>query len=447
MSRVGIASVLCSLCMLLSALQACSGSGAADEEPDSMTVGADGGSFNGPEGVRLIVPAGAVQESFKLSIVEIEGPDSDEFKQVGRFYRMSPENTVFTKDVTISIPYNPEIVPQGHKENTIKVWTQEEVSEAWLELPGSPDLEKGLALGSSSSLGLFGAAIRLLDDTSGNPSMETTDEVDFDLVAVGESDEVLLLVKNTGQGQLRLQSLEKSGDQAFSVDGSAFPLSLNGGEQEEISIVFEPKSQQGYQGSLKINSNDPNHPSWIVELSGRGAGGASATVDPERVDFGMVSIGSRSDRQISIRNAGGSGALVLYELQLDQSYFSADLPTLPLQIPQGGEAVINLAFEPLESGFFAADLILKVDDLDQPVREVELGGEAQGSGSDGDLETDGDPETDGDLETDGDILADGDSGTDGDVEIDGDSDVDGDGDPDPEVEADKHAEGDVEEGM
>ncbi|WP_343533922.1 hypothetical protein [Pedobacter sp.] len=67
-------------------------------------IGADGGSLEIPNrGVKLSVPAGALETNIEFSIQEVEYLLP--FGAIGKAYRFLPENVTFKKDIEITIPF------------------------------------------------------------------------------------------------------------------------------------------------------------------------------------------------------------------------------------------------------------------------------------------------------------------------------------------------------
>ncbi len=83
------------------------GCGSPSSDPFSATIGPEGGSLLGPDGVRLDVPAGAVSAPTRFSIARVtERPELDPLVAVadGAAYRFEPRNTEFALDLRVTIP-------------------------------------------------------------------------------------------------------------------------------------------------------------------------------------------------------------------------------------------------------------------------------------------------------------------------------------------------------
>lgn len=92
-------------------LSSCGGSDAPAAASTSASIGAAGGTLTGPDGVQLVVPAGALTQATTLSIARSANgapPTTTVPNQTGPIYEFLPHGLVFDKPVTIRMP-----VPSG----------------------------------------------------------------------------------------------------------------------------------------------------------------------------------------------------------------------------------------------------------------------------------------------------------------------------------------------
>jgi len=102
------------LAMMLALVAGCSGSNTATSAPASSsssvtaTVGAGGGTVTGPDGVQVVIPAGALTADTTIGIARTSAgapatlPDGS--LPAGGIYEFTPHDLVFKKPVTIRIP-------------------------------------------------------------------------------------------------------------------------------------------------------------------------------------------------------------------------------------------------------------------------------------------------------------------------------------------------------
>jgi len=92
------------------ALAACGGSDDGPPPPPpvvgSATVGAAGGTVDGPDGVRLVVPAGALEAdvTFRVARDDTGAPLLEGLNAVSPIYAVTPHGQVFGAQAVLSIP-------------------------------------------------------------------------------------------------------------------------------------------------------------------------------------------------------------------------------------------------------------------------------------------------------------------------------------------------------
>ena len=91
----------------------------------------------------------------------------------------------------------------------------------------------------------------------------------FGSVSQGNTDEITFEVRNQGEPDLEISSVEIEGDSEFSTSGISDEV-LGFGESGELDVSFSPESTGDYSGTLRINSNADNQPEFEIELSGTG---------------------------------------------------------------------------------------------------------------------------------------------------------------------------------
>ena len=93
------------------------------------------------------------------------------------------------------------------------------------------------------------------------------EEIIFDTTAVNTISTETLIISNIGQEMLSVSGISTTND-VFSPDLNSF--TLNPGESTSLAVTFAPVSEQLYEGSLVIESNDPVNGSASIPLSGYG---------------------------------------------------------------------------------------------------------------------------------------------------------------------------------
>ncbi len=119
------ASITCLLAVLLSA---CGGGGDSSAPPSPTppasnppaapagTIGVAGGTVAGPSGSQVVIPAGALAQNVVINIA-VGGagapPLPSNMVAAGEIFALTPHGTSFTTSATVTIPFDPALIPQG----------------------------------------------------------------------------------------------------------------------------------------------------------------------------------------------------------------------------------------------------------------------------------------------------------------------------------------------
>lgn len=106
---------------LLLALSACGGgdddaSGGTPPSPPAQTgIGAAGGTVSGPNGSKVVIPAGALTATTPIAIEQTSAgaPPLPAGIPVGQMFALTPHGTAFAVPVTLTLPFDPASVPVG----------------------------------------------------------------------------------------------------------------------------------------------------------------------------------------------------------------------------------------------------------------------------------------------------------------------------------------------
>ena len=125
------------VCLVLT-LAACGGGGGGDggggggTQQTGTVVGAAGGTVVGPNGAKVVIPAGALATDTTINIAQIAASTAvlpAGFSVSGQMFAFTPHGTTFAVPVTITLPFNPALVPAGitpqfYKTNAQFQWEQ-----------------------------------------------------------------------------------------------------------------------------------------------------------------------------------------------------------------------------------------------------------------------------------------------------------------------------------
>lgn len=188
-----------------------------------------------------------------------------------------------------------------------------------------------------------------------------------------------LSITNLGQTQLRIDSIA-IGDSAFKlISPASFPFVINNGFPQDAVIRFKPPVGifTTYSTQLKIynNSTDSNQV-VVVPLTGDATNGpplAVLSLSDSTLDFGSVTSGFSSTKNITITNAGANKALNISSLSLTQGSFTTTVST-PLQIAPDSAKMIPITFSPNVLGNISGTLHIVSDATSRGTRDVSLKG-------------------------------------------------------------------------
>ncbi len=243
------------------------------EEPDlslsdSDDPGPGGGQVTGPDGSELDIPQGALADAVDFSFTPYTPPEDASFIPVGSFFRIEPADLTFDRAVNLSLPYNPDSIPEGRQEEEVRIWTLAE-DESWQEFSGFPDIDKDLARAQILGLGIFGPGIPRIDESIG-ARLSTSITLDFGLVFLGETETQELILENSGDQPLIVASFPDV-QLPFILEATADKMTVPVGGRGSLKIHFKPEEAGTSKDSFTFSTNEPiENPTHTVELIGRG---------------------------------------------------------------------------------------------------------------------------------------------------------------------------------
>jgi hypothetical protein len=114
--------------------------GCGKDEPAGSEIGPAGGIVNGPDGVTLVVPAGALAQPTRIAITRASGV-ADNFLAVSPAYRFEPAGLTFQQPAVLVIPFQAMLV-QGAVTD-VAIWWGASPTTRWAPLPGDVNLTLG----------------------------------------------------------------------------------------------------------------------------------------------------------------------------------------------------------------------------------------------------------------------------------------------------------------
>lgn len=211
----------------------------------------------------------------------------------------------------------------------------------------------------------------------------------FGSVAVGQSKDLQLTVRNTGSAPLNIASITSSDPQfTISLPTTTFALPANG--SININVRFAPTTAGAKTGTLSINSNDPSRPRVDVAMTGTGLAPA-IDVSPAGLNFGQVRLAETKDLVLTIRNTGAAplriSSITSSNPQFSVTQFierpSGALRNLPLSIAPNTSVEVTVRFRPsfvaASVGALSGVLSINSNDPNRPRVDVPLTGTGVGA--------------------------------------------------------------------
>lgn len=174
-----------------------------------------------------------------------------------------------------------------------------------------------------------------------------------------------LRVVNSGSVDATISTLSVTGTGFGIVESPLLPLTLSPGASTSIPLTFASADVGSFTGRLRVGTE-------TFELAARNLGArlefsysnsaGSATVQPGgTIAFPTVAIGSTSEVQLTVRNAGNQAApIAAIALQEPSSIVQVlDIPALPFSLAADASLTLRLRFSPGTTSFTSQ--VLRID--------------------------------------------------------------------------------------
>jgi outer membrane protein assembly factor BamB len=197
----------------------------------------------------------------------------------------------------------------------------------------------------------------------------------FPNTTVGSDTSAILQIFNNGSAPLSVDSINIIGT-GFSYNPISFPLNINPGNSENVTLVFTPPDYAFYNGVVSVYCNDPVNPIVDIDLSGQGVlAGPSIGLTADSHNFGSVWVGEDG---IVIWSFGiinmGDEPLEILAMDFSLSEFTYSSPVFPFIIPTTDTAEITISFYPHHASVYHDTLKISSNDLTNPLSFVIVDG-------------------------------------------------------------------------
>lgn len=181
---------------------------------------------------------------------------------------------------------------------------------------------------------------------NGTPILTVQSSLAFGDVTIGMPQSLNLQVNNTGNAELRIDSIQITSD-LFTYSPSNTPHFILPNQNKIYSVTFNPLDFGNQSAEFRIYSNDPVSPVKIVQLTGRGVYGAThIAFSSEILDFGGKRKNSTSSIFLKIYNRGTQTLVVDSLVIIGAQNFYLRNYSPPINIPYTDSASVRVWFKP-----------------------------------------------------------------------------------------------------
>ncbi len=215
-------------------------------------------------------------------------------------------------------------------------------------------------------------------DCSGDGSLDevlaqievSPQRLDFGDVALGDSVEQILTLKNVGGAPLDVSKIELSdATGGYSLPNARISPIVQAG-RTDLRVVFLPVVLGDAPATLTLTSNDPDSPT-VVQISGRGVRrgfealpeGGLCNNEPDSVSFGQGVIGTPVERRIQLK-ATGSVPVTLRSARIANAVsgeWSLDAPAAGTVVQPGAPLFVSARFTAVDEGPETAQFVFATD--------------------------------------------------------------------------------------
>ena len=216
-----------------------------------------------------------------------------------------------------------------------------------------------------------------------------TDPIEFGDIPVGSSDTQFLVVDKGSPATLTVKDVyfKDGGIPGLSITEPTpdmFPTDLTGTQRLFITIEFAPEEIGEKNGTIVLETNDPQLPTIEVAVTGNGTDPGSlptARFSTTELQIGNVALGTERTGSFTISPANAAGLVVKgLEFEDPDSFFDGfDIvapQNFPVELGAGQSLEVVISFTPEEFGEANARLVVETSDEAQPYTNVDVSANA-----------------------------------------------------------------------
>lgn len=180
----------------------------------------------------------------------------------------------------------------------------------------------------------------------------------FGPLAVGQTAVETITLESCGGEDVTLSGVAIANSGQYTSDAGyrlptpvATPVTLAPGETIDVDVELTVNQLGAIDGWLHVTSDALNATDAYFPLTARGAQPCDLQVLPDRLSFTNVAVGSSSQKNLYLVNIGARECTVSrLEITAGATVFAASNAPVPLVIPSGGSAPVEIAYTPTMAG-------------------------------------------------------------------------------------------------
>ena len=142
--------------------------------------------------------------------------------------------------------------------------------------------------------------------------------LDFGYVGVGNTGEQSLVITNTGENSVNLESASLDEGVFVLAEAAAMPVGIGPGVDLTLTVSFAPDIEGNFAGTLSLNTDTEG--AIEVDVAGTSMGNtddtgnpAGALIDVSRrnIQFGSIDIGKTLEEEVLLQNVGNEDVLIV----------------------------------------------------------------------------------------------------------------------------------------
>ena len=207
----------------------------------------------------------------------------------------------------------------------------------------------------------------------------TPNPVQFGLVQLGTSKTVSVTLKNTGGQNCFISGLkfDASSSPYFTLGNFPIPKTLMPSATAKFDVTFKPRDIKTETGKILVEILSGFLPKTAATIPVSGGGtGPKVCVNPQKVEYGIVNIGSSADQTVEVINCGTADLdISSIKLSAQSSPDFSIVGSVPTgKYAAGEKKTVTVRYKPMEEGEDKGKLDIASTDPIDPVYSVVLHG-------------------------------------------------------------------------